>query len=71
MAKPQFVEDTRLKHMLKVASVSSESLKRNVALRYIIYGTGMMLTEVARMPLICYLKPDGSLLENRHSLTNV
>lgn len=63
MAKAPFIEDARLKHMLKVASISGESPERNVALLYVIYGTGMMLTELARMPVSRYLKPDGTLLE--------
>ena len=63
MAKAPFIEDSRLKHMLKVAAISGESPLRNVALLYTIYGTGMMPTEVARMPLSRYLKADGVLLE--------
>ncbi|MEC4722778.1 site-specific integrase [Noviherbaspirillum sp. CPCC 100848] len=63
MAKAPFIEDARLKHMLKVAGISGESPERNVALLYVIYGTGIMLTEVARMPVSRYLKPDGTLLE--------
>jgi site-specific recombinase XerD len=50
--------------MLKVAAISGECPERNVALLYVIYGTGMMLTEVARLPVRLYLKADGSLLEN-------
>lgn len=61
MAKAPFIEDSRLKHLLKVASISGESPVRNVALLYTIYGTGMMLTEVARLPLSAYLCADGSI----------
>lgn len=64
MAKAPFIEDARLKHLLKVAAISGESRERNVALLYVIYGTGMMLTEVARFPVSLYLKADGSRLEN-------
>lgn len=49
MAKAPFIEDARLKHLLKVAGISGESPVRNIALLYTIYGTGMMLTEVARL----------------------
>lgn len=63
MAKAPFIEDARLKHMLKVAAISGECPERNVALLYVIYGTGMMLTEVARMPLSRYLKADSTILE--------
>lgn len=61
MAKTPFIEDARLKHLLKVAGISGESPVRNVALLYTIYGTGMMLTEVARLPLSTYLKADGTI----------
>jgi site-specific recombinase XerD len=63
MAKAPFIEDARLKHLLKVAAISGECPDRNVALLYVIYGTGMMLTEVARMRISRYLKADGSILE--------
>lgn len=63
MAKAPFIEDARLKHLLKVAAISGEIPIRNIALLYVIYGTGMMLTEVARMPLSAYLKADGTIKE--------
>lgn len=63
MAKAPYVEDHRLKHLLKVAAISGEFPVRNFALLTTIYGTGMMLTEVARLPLKAYLKPDGSILD--------
>ena len=63
MAKAPFIEDARLKHLLKVAGISGESPVRNIGLLYTIYGTGMMLTEVARLPLSAYLNADGSIKE--------
>lgn len=57
MAKAPYIEDHRLKYMLKVAAVSGELPVRNVALLTCVYGTGMMLTEPARLPLRAYLKP--------------
>lgn len=63
MTKTPYIEDARLKHLLKVSAISGESRERNVALLMVIYGTGMMLTEVARLPVSAYLKGDGSLLE--------
>jgi hypothetical protein len=63
MAKAPYIEDHRLKHMLKVAAVSGEFPVRNVAMLTTIYGTGMMLTEIARLPLKAYLHPDGSTLD--------
>lgn len=63
MAKARYIEEHRLKHMLKVAAISGEFPVRNVALLTCVYGTGMMLTELARFPLSAYLNPDGSLRE--------
>lgn len=63
MAKAPFIEDHRLKHLLKVAQVSGEFPVRNVALLTCVYGTGMMLTELARLPIKAYLRPDGAVLD--------
>ncbi|WP_186251056.1 site-specific integrase [Burkholderia gladioli] len=63
MPKTPYLEDARLRHLLKVAAISGESRERNVALLMAIYGTGMMLTEIARLPVSAYLKGDGALLE--------
>ncbi|MFC3110845.1 site-specific integrase [Undibacterium arcticum] len=63
MAKAPFIEDHRLKHMLKIAAVSGEFPVRNVAMLTTIYGTGMMLTEIARLPLKAYLRPDGAVVD--------
>lgn len=63
MAKAPYIEDHRLKHMLKVSAASGELPVRNVALLMCVYGTGMMLTELARFPLRAYLRADGSVLD--------
>ena len=63
MAKTLFVEENRLRHMLKVTAVSGEFPARNTALITTIYGTGMMLTELATLPLKAYLQPDGSIVD--------
>jgi site-specific recombinase XerD len=63
MAKAPYIEEGRLRHLLKVAAVSGESPLRNVALLMTVYGTGMMLTEIARMPVRAYLNGDGSVRE--------
>lgn len=63
MAKAPFIEDHRLKHLLKVAGISGEFPVRNVALLTCVYGTGMMLTELARLPIKAYLRPDGAVLD--------
>jgi site-specific recombinase XerD len=52
MAKTPFIEDHRLKHLLKVAAVPGESPVRNLALLYVLYGCGLTLTEIARLPLV-------------------
>lgn len=61
MAKAPYIEEGRLRHLLKVASISGESPLRNVALLTTVYGTGMMLTEIARLPVRAYLNGDGSV----------
>lgn len=61
MAKTPFIEDHRLKHMLKVAAVSGESPARNQALLFVVYGCGLMLTEIAKLPLSDYLNADGTI----------
>jgi site-specific recombinase XerD len=63
MAKAPYIEEGRLRHLLKVAAVSGESPLRNVALLTTVYGTGMMLTEIARIPVRAYLNGDGSVRE--------
>lgn len=62
MAKAPYVDEKRFAHLLKVAQVSTESPERNVALLLVCYGTGMMLTEMATLPVSAYLKADGSRL---------
>jgi len=61
MAKAPYIEEGRLRHLLKVAAISGESPLRNVALLTTVYGTGMMLTEIARLPVRAYLNGDGSI----------
>jgi len=61
MPKAPYIEEGRLRHLLKVAAISGESPLRNVALLTTVYGTGMMLTEIARMPVPAYLNGDGSV----------
>ncbi|MBB3122476.1 hypothetical protein [Pseudoduganella violacea] len=63
MAKAPVIEEAQLRHMLKVAAVSGESPVRNVALLTTIYGTGMMPTELARMPLHAFLNSDNTVRE--------
>lgn len=61
MAKPPYIEDKQLKHMLKVATVTGDSPVRDVALLYVAYGTGMMLTELASITVKDYLTETGEV----------
>ena len=63
MAKPQFITEKELRHMLKVAAITGDSPLRDVALLYVAYGTGAMLTELATVKISDYLKEDGSVKE--------
>jgi site-specific recombinase XerD len=56
-----YIEEGRLRHLLKVAAISGGSSVRNVALLTTVYGTGMMLTEIARLPVRAYLNGAGSI----------
>ena len=61
MAKPPYIEDKQLRHMLKVASVTGDSPVRDMALLYAAYGTGMMLTELASITVKDYLTETGEV----------
>ena len=61
MAKPPYIEDKQLRHMLKVASVTGDSPLRDVALLYTAYGTGMMLTELASLTVSDFLTERGTV----------
>lgn len=61
MAKPPYIEDRKLKHMLKVAAITGDSPLRDVALLYVAYGTGMMLTELASITVRDYLTETGKV----------
>ncbi|MFL9921576.1 tyrosine-type recombinase/integrase [Paraburkholderia fungorum] len=63
MAKAPVIEDKQLRHMLKVAAVTGESPVRDVALLYVLYGTGVMLTELASITIRDYLRENGSIRE--------
>nr|WP_057929861.1 tyrosine-type recombinase/integrase [Burkholderia ambifaria] len=61
MAKAPVIEERQLRHMLKVAAVTGESPLRDVALLYVLYGTGMMLTELASLTVRDYLMESGAV----------
>jgi len=61
MSKAPVVEENEFRHLVKVTAISGESPIRNVALVYVLYGTGMMLTEIASFTVRDYLREDGSV----------
>lgn len=63
MAKAPVVEEKQLRHMLKVAAVTGVSPVRDVALLYVLYGTGMMLTELASLTVRDYINENGTVRE--------
>jgi len=62
MAKAPVVEEKDWKHMLRVAAVSGDTPVRDVALLYVLYGTGAQLTEIASLIVSDYLKANGDVL---------
>lgn len=71
MAKATFVLDSDLKHLFKAAAVTGDIPVRNVALIMTMYGTGIKLTEVARLPISCYLSAKGDVLEDSEVPTEI
>ena len=65
MAKTPYVEDRDLKKMLKIAAVSGELPVRNVPMLRTLYGTGMTLQEIARLPIRAYLGVNGDVLDEQ------
>jgi len=63
MGKALVVKENELRHLLKVTGISGESPLRNVALVLVLYGTGMMLTEIASFTVRDYLREDGTARE--------
>lgn len=61
MAKALSITEHQLKHMLRVTEKSNVFPARNLAVLYMLYGTGMRLTEIALLPVKNYLLPDGKV----------
>ncbi|AMP36972.1 site-specific integrase [Ralstonia solanacearum] len=59
MAKPPVIEGHQIRHVLKVAAVSGQNSKRDVALLMVAYGTGLMPNEIAKLLLSDYLQANG------------
>lgn len=61
MSKAPVVEESEIRHMVKVASITGQSKERDVALLWVAYGTGMMPIEIAKLLVGDYLAEDGSV----------
>lgn len=63
MAKAPVVEESEIRHAVKVASVTGRAKERDVALLWVAYGTGMMPIEIARLTVGDYLDSSGAVRE--------
>ncbi|MGF6756571.1 tyrosine-type recombinase/integrase [Paraburkholderia sp. GAS42] len=61
MAKPPVVELHQIRHALKVAAVTGQTPVRDVALLLLLYGTGLMPNEAAKLLISDYLEANGSV----------
>lgn len=64
MAKAPVVEESDIRHAVKVASVTGQAKLRDVALLWVAYGTGMMPIELAKLTVGDYLAADGTVRED-------
>lgn len=62
MAKAPIIEDKDLRHLFKVAAVCGDWPVRDIALLYVLYGTGGMLTEIASLKVSDFLSERGGVL---------
>jgi len=60
MAKPPVVEESQLRHAMKVAAVTGQTRLRDVAVLACLYGTGMTATELAQLEVADVLNEDGT-----------
>jgi len=64
MAKPKIVEDKDLALLIKVTNATSgQNAKRNVALLYTLFGTGLLPTEIASLRVNDYLSNDRPIVD--------
>lgn len=63
MAKAPVVEESEFRHAIKVAGITGQARERDVALLWVLYGTGMMPIEVAKLAVADYLATDGTVRE--------
>lgn len=61
MAKAPVVEESEIRHAVKVASITGQAKLRDVALLWVAYGTGMMPIELAKLAISDYLDEYGAV----------
>lgn len=61
MAKAPVVEESEIRHAVKVASVTGQAKLRDVALLWVAYGTGLMPIELAKLTVADYLLETGEV----------
>jgi site-specific recombinase XerD len=61
MEKPPVIELHQIRHALKVAAITGQSPVRDVALPLLLYGTGLMPNEVAKLLISDYLEANGAV----------
>lgn len=66
MAKAPVIEDTQMRHAIKVVAVTGQTPARDVALLHVLYGTGMTATEVAQLEVADVLEERGELDRRRY-----
>ncbi|MCK4118354.1 tyrosine-type recombinase/integrase [Ralstonia nicotianae] len=59
MPKPPVIEEHQIRHALKVAAVTGQNSKRDVALLLVAYGTGLTPNEIAKLLVSDYLQANG------------
>jgi site-specific recombinase XerD len=61
MAKPPVIEPPQIRHAIKVASVTGQNSLRDVALLLVLYGTGVMPNEAAKLLVSDYMDASGNV----------
>ncbi|MBF6989311.1 site-specific integrase [Cupriavidus sp. IK-TO18] len=62
MSKPQVIEEHQIRHAQKVAAVTGQNSRRDVALLLVAYGTGLTPNEIAKLLITDYLKANGEVV---------
>ena len=60
MAKAPFIEENEIRHAIKVAAVTGQTPVRDVAMLYVLHGTGMTCNELAQLEIADLLTADGT-----------